>query len=781
MRYSIITVTHNAMEHTVKCINSIILHTQDYELIVVDNGSTDGTVGYLQDLMSKRDNVKCIFNKENGTYARANNQGYAISLGEHICFLNNDTVVNAGWIDRLAAHIYNVPLKKIGIVGPITNSSNGKQAYGQISDPERWYQENKGRWSHTGRLYGWCLLMPRTLLEEIGIFDEQFDNSHEDNDLCLRAQLAGYRLVIAFDTWIHHTGQGTFRNLIKAEEYLKRGYINRERYHDKYWDERPRKLVAVYRLGNCEKYIWDSLVQTSKFADFIIVHLCRSTDRTEEIVRQFPKVIKIERYDGIFQEDYERNWLLQEALKTDADWCISIDGDEVYEDKFIERVQQMMHPRNPETFAYSYRWRTIWDRNNGEEYFRVDSTFGGFTNYRFFRLMKGQEITSQHPEGHHCGSAPIIAQENIAWSNIRVKHLGYDTPEQRQSKFEFYQANDHFKDKRSIGNDDYSHLIDRNVVLEKYDPNLGISCIMMVKNEEQDILPCIEHLECVVDEFIIVDTGSTDKTVELIEKFAKYSSIPVKLFHLPWCDNYSIPRNFAKSKATQPWILMMDADERFDGSDMDRIYKMIETEADAVIFHVLNYMKKTLPGEPPVYASTESVRLYKNIPEFYYSGIIHETIDDSMAMLQSRRTLNVAKAPFQLHHKGYLKGKAKVEGKMAYYEKLNKEQIEITEGKDPRPYFNLALHYLSDGKEREALLMFQKSLEHNPNFWHSHQQMAALNIKSAKTFLKNVIDSIPPAHPFKKEAQEVLDYLNKKSFGVIKPEEESCQLQAQQV
>lgn len=780
MRYSIITVTHNGLEHTVKCIASIIRHTQDYELIVVDNGSTDGTVGYLQDMMSKKDNIKCIFNKENGIYARANNQGYAISLGEHICFLNNDTVVNEGWIDRLAAHLYNVPIKNIGIVGPITNCSNGKQAYGQIDDLERWYRENKGRWCHTGRLYGWCLLMRRALLEDIGTFDERFDNSHEDNDLCLRAQLAGYNLAIAFDTWIHHTGQGTFRNLITAKEYLTRGYVNREKYFDKYWNDKPRKLVAVYRLGNCEKYIWDSMVQTSKFADYIIVHLCRSTDNTEEIVKQFPKVIKIGKYDGIFQEDYERNWLLQEALKTDADWCISIDGDEVYEDKFIDRVQKMMRPRNPETLAYSYRWRTIWERRNGEEYFRADSTFGGFTNYRFFRLIKGQEITSYHPEGHHCGSAPVIAQENIAWSNIRVKHLGYDTSEQRQKKYEFYEANDHFKSAKDIGNEDYSHLIDRNVELEKYRENLGISCIMMIRDEEEDILTCLEHLECVVDEFVIVDTGSKDNTIQLISHFAKHSTVPVKLFHLPWCDNYSIPRNFAKSKATQPWILMMDADERFDGADLDRIYKMIETDADAVIFHVLNYMKKTLPGEPPVYASTESVRLYRNLPEFYYTGIIHETIDDSMAMLHARKTLNVAKAPFPLHHKGYLKGRTKVEGKMQYYERLNKEQIDITEGKDPRPYFNLALHYISSDKERDALLMFQKSLTVNPNFWHSHQQMAALNIKSAKMFLQNVIDSIPPMHPFKKEAQEVLDYLNKKSFGVIKPEEESCQLQVQQ-
>ena len=147
MRYSIIVVTHNSLEHTIKCISSIIRNTQDYELIVVDNGSKDGTVGYLESIAKERKNIKVICNEENSTYAKANNQGYMFSEGEHICFLNNDTVVNEGWLDHLADHLYNNPnLRNIGIVGPITNCSNGKQAYGYIQDPKAWYDQNRGRW-----------------------------------------------------------------------------------------------------------------------------------------------------------------------------------------------------------------------------------------------------------------------------------------------------------------------------------------------------------------------------------------------------------------------------------------------------------------------------------------------------------------------------------------------------------------------------------------------------------------------------------------------------------
>ncbi len=788
MKYSIITATHNGLEHTVKCVDSVFRNTKDFEFIIVDNGSDDGTVGYLKELAARNNNVKIILNPENTTFAIANNQGLKLAEGEYIIFLNNDTIVCQDWAERLRAHMDNVPLKNIGIIGPVTNNSNGRQAVG-VQDPEAWYQQYLGRWSHAGVLFGWCMFMRKSLIDEIGGFDERFTNSHEDNDLCLRAQLAGYKLIIAYDTYIHHTGQGTIRSLMDLDKYLENGYKNRELYWDKWYEEKPKKLVAVYRT-NGGKWLEESLKQTSKFADSILIHFCRAPqefgDRSkslngefikidrEEYIKllkvQFPKIIWTEFYDGIFQEDYERGRLLQLALemhaKGEADWCISIDDDEIYEDKFIDKCQRMMHPRNPEVFGYWCNWRTIWDKRGDQEYWRSDSTFGRFTNYRFFRLMKNQEIMSKHPEGHHCGSAPWIGPENLRWSNIRVKHMGYDTPEQRQKKFEFYQANDHFKNKADIGYDDYHHLINTDVTLEKWVPDNGISLIMMVKDEEKCISGCLESIEPLVDEMVIVDTGSTDKTIEKIECFAKYASIPVKLMHHDWVDNFSIPRNFGKLHATKRWVLMLDADEKFDQEDIRVIFSMTETEAEAIIFHVINYLKKTMRGEKPVYASTESMRLYRNMPEIFYTGIIHETVDDTACILNNKQGLNIARSPVVLHHYGYLKKSGVVDNKLEYYGELNEKQIAVTEGQDPRPYFNLALHYLNEeGGEQKALKAFQKSLEINPGFWHSNQQMAALNIKCAKEFLNRTLLTIPPTHPFKARAEEILKFLNEHSFG----------------
>ena len=774
VKYSIITIATNAIALTTQCIESILKYTKDFEIIVINNNSNDGTEGYLNSL--NLPNMKIIRVKNRLSFSQCNNLGLQVADGEYIIFLNNDTIVSEGWLDKMEKHLTNVPLSNIAAVGPVSSNSNGVQMVGKQNAKE-WYEKHKGAWKHVGCLYGWCIMIKASVLEEIGGFDETLVNSYEDNDLCLRIQLAGYKMVVAYDTYIDHLGQGTLRNMFDSDQYYQNGVKNRERYFDKWYDSSPKKLVAVYRTSG-GKHLEKSLAQTSKFADKIILHLCRARSnfpvgRLEKILNDYPQICKYEFYDGAFQEDYERNWLLQEALKLqeqgEADWCISIDDDEIYEDKFIERVQKYMNPPNPEILGYICNWRTIWREEMGSKYFRKDSTFGKFMNYRFFRLIPGQEITSIHPEGHHCGSAPILADNNLQWIAIRVEHLGYDTPEQRQKKFEFYEANDHFKTKRDIGYDDYSHLIDRNVLLEEYEANNGISCNMMVKNEKADILPCLEGVMYLVDQYVIVDTGSTDGTREIIQKFAERSPVPVILVDKKWNDIYAIPRNYGKDLCTQRWILHLDADERFSTQDIPYVFELSESENDAWIFHVYNYLENPRVIINAKHASSESVRLFKNIKDFYYTGLIHETLDDSLRYLSSRRKIKVDRVKsFPLHHFGYLKKKDRVREKLDYYEKLNLAQAELSEGKDPRPYMNLALHYINDNKDADAVKMFRKCIDLNPNFHLAKSQLAAMNIKSAKKLLYEAATTMPLDHPFRNKAIDIYQDLEKHDFGAVK-------------
>lgn len=776
-KYSIITVALNGILNTIRCVESVFECTEDFELIVVDSNTDDGTEQWLDHQIKLRPNLRTIRSNRNLSFAENNNLGIQIVQkdSQYIVFLNNDTKVSDKWLERMEAHFKNIEILNIGAIGPVCNSSNGRQMVGP-QNPAEWYERYKGNWKHTGCLYGWCIMVKKPIIDAIGGFDERFLNAWEDNDLSLRVQLAGYQLAIAYDVYIHHEGQGTLGKVLTQDQYIKNGMEMREEFFDKYSDKAKKKLVAVYRT-NYGPWLERSLEKTSKFADHIILHFCRAPEffdtrigmidretKMWELVQRFPKIVKYQFYDGIFQEDYERGWLLEQALGLqvvgEADWCISIDDDELYEDKFAHRVQAMMNPRDPQVLGYWCNWRTIWDTQLGVEYYRTDSTFGQFANYRFFRLIPGQKIISRHPEGHHCGSAPWLADENLRWTNIRVKHMGYDTPEQRQRKFDFYQKNDNFKNKADIGFDDYSHLIDLNPALNRWVANHGISLNVMVKNDEEWIEGMLENVQWLVDEMVIVDTGSTDRTRIICEQFALHSPIPVKILDYPWVDNYSLPRNFAKLNSTHPWIMFMDADERFYPQFIRDIWAASEGDYNVILFNVVNYLEQPHPTRSVKATPTQAARLFRNIPDFYFTGIIHETIDDSTVAFQMHEKLKGIVCGAQLHHYGYLKNKKIIKGKLDYYEQLNEKQLEITDGKDPRAYFNLALHYMGTDQQQKALENFQKCLNIAPAMWHASQQMALLNLRNSKNFLGQALGYMPESHPSRPKMVELMKFLN---------------------
>ncbi len=215
---SIIMLTYNQLDDTKICVESLLKHTADvnYELIFVDNGSTkDDTKTYLEDLKSKHSNIKAIFNDSNLGFACANNQGIEISEGEFVLLLNNDVILTDGWLSRMIAVAESD--KNTGIVGPCTNHASGRQVVvfdGDASDDEAIQKfageilnQNAGFWFSVSRIIGFCVLIKREVLFNVGVLDEMFGpGGYEDFDYCMRVKQAGYNIVIAGDTFIYHIG-----------------------------------------------------------------------------------------------------------------------------------------------------------------------------------------------------------------------------------------------------------------------------------------------------------------------------------------------------------------------------------------------------------------------------------------------------------------------------------------------------------------------------------------------------------------------------------------------
>jgi GT2 family glycosyltransferase/tetratricopeptide (TPR) repeat protein/SAM-dependent methyltransferase len=212
---SIVILTHNQLDYTRQCVDSIRRHTDEpYELIFIDNASTDGTVEYLSALPD----VRLIRNERNRGFPAAANQGIQAAGGQQVLLLNNDCVVCTGWLGRLLAALYREP--DIGLAGPCSNFVSGEQqvevSYTDLTRLDAfawdWAKAHHRQVENTDRLVGFCLLIRRAVIDQIGPLDERFGiGCFEDDDFCWRALAAGFRAVIARDAFVHHYGGRTFR------------------------------------------------------------------------------------------------------------------------------------------------------------------------------------------------------------------------------------------------------------------------------------------------------------------------------------------------------------------------------------------------------------------------------------------------------------------------------------------------------------------------------------------------------------------------------------------
>jgi glycosyltransferase involved in cell wall biosynthesis len=221
---SIIIPCWNQLEYTRMCLEALSRHTGSaWELIVIDNGSADGTAAYLAGLGDSYPvPVTVITNNENRGFPAAVNQGLQAAKGDYMVLLNNDAVVTDGWLDGLIAL---TGLKAegdrlpVGMVGAMSNYVTPPQVVEPVpyQDLEamhgfarEWKEQHRGQWLTANKLSGFCLLMTRAVYDSVGGLDERFGlGFFEDDDLGLRVQKAGFGLVVAQDVFVHHFGSRT--------------------------------------------------------------------------------------------------------------------------------------------------------------------------------------------------------------------------------------------------------------------------------------------------------------------------------------------------------------------------------------------------------------------------------------------------------------------------------------------------------------------------------------------------------------------------------------------
>lgn len=213
---TIIVLCYNNLNYTIQTINSIRDNTNTpYQIIAIDNGSTDGTIKWLID----QPGITIIKNSLNLSFSEANNQGIVISNAPYSCLISNDVIVTPNWAEQLKWHLDRDETS--AIIGPMTNEVSGIQKidtvpYTSIATlyeyAKKRFDDFKHQNTSTHRVVFFCTMFKTEIFRKIGLLDKDFlGGNYEDDDFCIRVLKSGQKNLIATDTFVHHYGSLTLR------------------------------------------------------------------------------------------------------------------------------------------------------------------------------------------------------------------------------------------------------------------------------------------------------------------------------------------------------------------------------------------------------------------------------------------------------------------------------------------------------------------------------------------------------------------------------------------
>ncbi|MGL4849055.1 MAG: glycosyltransferase, partial [Clostridium sp.] len=225
---------------------------------------------------------------------------------------------------------------------------------------------------------------------------------------------------------------------------------------------------------------------------------------------------------------------------------------------------------------------------------------------------------------------------------------------------------------------------------------MNLSVCLIVKNEEKNLPRCLRSVKDLVQEIVVVDTGSVDRTKEIALEYG------AKVVDFVWCNDFSAARNLSIDNATGDWILFLDADEEMPRDDLIQLINMIKTEkkAEAYFLRMVNFIKGQDIGSAIV------LRAFKNRPEYRFVGKLHEQIINS---IEDKAGLEaIVPTQVRIFHYGYdpdivdsdAKSKRNLEILLAYPE----------EKKDGYYYYSLGNEYARIDDYEKALEIYFKAI-----------------------------------------------------------------------
>jgi glycosyltransferase involved in cell wall biosynthesis len=265
--------------------------------------------------------------------------------------------------------------------------------------------------------------------------------------------------------------------------------------------------------------------------------------------------------------------------------------------------------------------------------------------------------------------------------------------------------------------------------------SIKLSVCMIVKNEENFIESSINNFLDYVDEIIVIDTGSTDKTLTILESWCKVTS-KIKLFNFDWVDDFSAARNYSLSKATGDWIFVIDPDEYVEEKELKNLKKKLSSTALSG-FQIIqrtytnNSDQTSWRSVDPNYQfskgffgyfDTPITRIFKNNSQFQFQGKVHEDITPSIR--EQKEPL--IKSDLVFHHYEYSRGKDFVKDKQLYYLNLTLKKIKDNPH-EPKSYADAGIiYYTYKGNFEKALYYFNEALKVDEKYAMAYNYIAKI-------------------------------------------------------
>ena len=229
----------NQPERTGRCLESILRSTPEpIRIVLVDNGSVLRTQEFLERFKANSlVPVELIRNAINQGFIKAVNQGIRAGGSSWVCVLNNDTIVTSGWLTEMLRVAQSD--SRIGLVNPSSNSLGLHAGSLPLEDYAALLQKDSGKSCELTTALGFCLLARRSLLDQVGLFDEDFGMGYfEDDDLSCRVKAAGLRCVRACAAYVFHEERASFRLLPQRSK----AWAHNRQLFEQRWGRRLRIL-----------------------------------------------------------------------------------------------------------------------------------------------------------------------------------------------------------------------------------------------------------------------------------------------------------------------------------------------------------------------------------------------------------------------------------------------------------------------------------------------------------------------------------------------------------